>query len=396
MSTTLGGARLDAPELPTGRIVLRAPPRLEPDEGAGGVLMNAIPMLGSLGSIVLVATTGGGTGGRGYVAAGGFLVATLGFVLVQLDRQRRQRARQVSGPRTEYLRHLGGVRRAAREAADQQRRALTWHHPDPGALPGAGRGALPGVGAPRLRRPPPARALRTARPAFVPGAGAAGGRTHRPGRPGRGDGTAPPARRAAAAARPADVDRPAGLRPGRGLRTRGTGPRPGPRHDLLGHRLPLPRAPRRRRALLGAGPRPLGLGQVAPARPERPSVRRRGADADGVAPTLAPPPDLATGRCFAPSERPATPHVLLVTDGVSLPSGAPSYHPSGRHGVTVLDLPPHGDERDDPGRLPLQLTDEAAADGRHPVLARGRRAGPCGARVDQCDLAPPPRPSRAG
>src|SRR4051794_10570433 len=121
--------------MPSGQIVLQPPPEIEPNEGASGVLMNAIPMLGSLGSIVLVATMGSQTGGRSYIAAGMFLFATLGFIVVQLDRQRKQRAQQVTGSRTEYLRYLGSVRQLAREAADQQRRALTWHHPDPASLP---------------------------------------------------------------------------------------------------------------------------------------------------------------------------------------------------------------------------------------------------------------------
>ena len=58
MSTTLRGARLDEPEMPTGKIVLQPPPEIDQSEGASGVLMNAIPMLGSLGSIVLVASIG--------------------------------------------------------------------------------------------------------------------------------------------------------------------------------------------------------------------------------------------------------------------------------------------------------------------------------------------------
>src|SRR6187200_1885518 len=122
--------------MPTGEIVLQAPPQLEQHEGASGVLMNAIPMLGSLGSIVLVASIGGAAGGgRSYLAGGMFLFATVGFVVVQIDRQRKQRIQQVTGTRTEYLRYLANVRQVAREAADQQRRALTWHHPEPTALP---------------------------------------------------------------------------------------------------------------------------------------------------------------------------------------------------------------------------------------------------------------------
>ncbi|HEX5860620.1 MAG TPA: type VII secretion protein EccC, partial [Nocardioides sp.] len=133
--TTPRAARRDEHELPTGQLVLRAPPQIQQHEGAGGVLLNAIPMLGSLGSIVLVATMGPGTDGRSYIAAGMFLLATVGFVVVQLDRQQRQRRRQVTGSRTGYLRYLGHVRQVAREAAEQQRRVLSWHHPEPAVLP---------------------------------------------------------------------------------------------------------------------------------------------------------------------------------------------------------------------------------------------------------------------
>jgi S-DNA-T family DNA segregation ATPase FtsK/SpoIIIE len=136
VTTTLRGQRLEAPEMPSGELRLQAPPELDRSEGASGVMMNAIPMLGSLGSIVLVASMGaGGGGGRSYIAAGMFLFATLGFIVVQIDRQRKQRAQSVTGSRTEYLRYLSSVRTVAREAAAQQRRALTWQHPEPGSLP---------------------------------------------------------------------------------------------------------------------------------------------------------------------------------------------------------------------------------------------------------------------
>ena len=123
------------PPLPAGRIVLKAPPELRPTEGAGGVLMNAVPMLGGLGSVVLVATMGGGASGLRLVAAGMFLVATVGFVVVQVDRQRTQRAQQVGGARADHLHHLASVRARAREAGGRQRAALLWHHPEPAALP---------------------------------------------------------------------------------------------------------------------------------------------------------------------------------------------------------------------------------------------------------------------
>ena len=67
MSIALHGERLDEPELPSGQLMLEAPPRIEPQDAAGGVLMNAIPLLGTLGSIVLVAGLGRASGSRGYL-----------------------------------------------------------------------------------------------------------------------------------------------------------------------------------------------------------------------------------------------------------------------------------------------------------------------------------------
>ena len=281
--STLRGGRLDEPEMPTGQLQLQPPPQIEQAEGASGVLMNAIPMLGSLGSIVLVATMGGAsTGGRQYIAAGMFLFATLGFVVVQIDRQRKQR--DPAGDRHPHRvpalprQRPPGRPRGRRPAAPGADLAP----PRPGCAAGAGRGPDPDLGA-RQRRPAvPARPVRRVPPAALARAGAAGERTDRPGRPGRGVGAAPAARRAPAPARPAGVDRPARLRPGRGLRPRGAGPLAGPGDDLLGHRLPLPRAPRGRGPRLRAEPRALGLDQVAAARPERAAVRRGRPAPDGL------------------------------------------------------------------------------------------------------------------
>ena len=122
---------------------------IQESEGASGVLMNAIPMLGSLGSIVLVATMGGGgqQDGRSFLAAGMFLFATLGFIIVQIDRQRKQRAQQVTGSRTEYLRYLANIRKVARDAADAAAPGPQLAPPRARRAARAGRGAHPPVGA---------------------------------------------------------------------------------------------------------------------------------------------------------------------------------------------------------------------------------------------------------
>ena len=125
--------RPEPPVVPTGELRLNAPPELQPHEGAGGALMMALPMLASVGSIVFVASTGG-SGGRSFIAAGMFLVATLGFVVVNIDRQRKQRSAQMTSSRREYLQYLATVRKTVREAAKRQRMGLLWRHPDPTSL----------------------------------------------------------------------------------------------------------------------------------------------------------------------------------------------------------------------------------------------------------------------
>ena len=122
-----------APPMPTGEVVVQPPP--SPDRAeSGGVLMTALPMLGSVGAIALLATTGGHAGARTYLAAGLLLFATISFAVVQVDRQRRMRRRRSDAQRDDYLSYLAGVRSRVRASADAQRAALAWHHPPPEAL----------------------------------------------------------------------------------------------------------------------------------------------------------------------------------------------------------------------------------------------------------------------
>ncbi|HET8765774.1 MAG TPA: FtsK/SpoIIIE domain-containing protein, partial [Pedococcus sp.] len=134
MAVTLRrGPREQAPEVPSGRIVLQSPPEITPSEGASSLLMNAVPMLGSVGSIAFVALSQPGI--KGYIAGGMFLVASLGFVGVNGWKQRQQHAAGVSEARREYLAYLGEVRETVREAANRQRAAALWNNPAPEALP---------------------------------------------------------------------------------------------------------------------------------------------------------------------------------------------------------------------------------------------------------------------
>ncbi|MEZ0577719.1 type VII secretion protein EccCa [Nocardioides sp. MH1] len=123
-------------EAPSGTIAIDPPPRLPTGEGATAVAMSAIPMLGSLGSVALVASLGGGSATIRLLAAGLFLATTVTYLGLQIDRQRVQRRRQVHRARQAYLRHLAGIRTRARDAAAAHRAAQLSLHPPPVALPG--------------------------------------------------------------------------------------------------------------------------------------------------------------------------------------------------------------------------------------------------------------------
>ncbi len=385
--------------MPSGQLVLQPPPQIQPNEGAAGVMMNAIPMLGSLGSIVLVATMarpGGGGGGRSFIAAGMFLFATLGFIIVQIDRQRKQRAQQVTGSRTEYLRYLGNVRRVARDAADQQRRALTWHHPDPSSLPALAEERSRvwehsatdshflhvryGLCAQPL-------ALDLVPPESAP---------------------------------IDDVDPAAASALHRLLVVHRTQPDLPAAIDLRAFdRIEVCGDEEQARALA----RGIICSATAFESPDSLVVAVLSSDdhlahwdwakwlphaqsqelSDAVGPmrmvttSLADlasllPPDLSDRPRFGADERPATPHILLVTDGVELPPGNHVVPPDGLHGVTLLDLPTRWPELEDATRLRIQLLDPASGGvpdehGRVPVHAIRLREDPIRAKADQCDLA---------
>ena len=125
--------RIEPPPMPYGELELQPPPPLYAGEGAtSNVLMTAVPMLGSVGSVVFVAMSG--KSAQSYLAAGLFLLASLGFVGVSIWRNRSGKTAQVTSNRREYLNYLRGIRELARRAGSEQRKHLTWIHPEPVAL----------------------------------------------------------------------------------------------------------------------------------------------------------------------------------------------------------------------------------------------------------------------
>jgi S-DNA-T family DNA segregation ATPase FtsK/SpoIIIE len=393
LTTTLRGTRMDAPEMPTGQLVLQPPPQIEPNEGASGVLMNAIPMLGSLGSIVLVATMGKTNGGRGLIAAGMFLFATVGFIIVQLDRQRKQRAQQVTGSRTEYLRYLANVRKVAREAADQQRRALTWHHPDPAALPALADErsrvwehgtADPGFLHARYGVCAQPLALELVPPESTP--------------IDQVDPAAASALHRLLVVHRLQPDLPASIDLRAFDRVEVCGPEEPARslaRSLICSATAF-HAPEHLVVAVLTSEQNLAHWDWVKWLPHAQSSRQ--SDAVGpmrmVSTSLGDlagllPEDLADRPRFGAAERPATPHLLLVIDGGELPPGNHVVPPDGLHGVTLIDLPTRWDELEDPTRLRIQFDDDGHQDshGRHQIHALRLREEPIRAKADACPVA---------
>ncbi|WP_435772079.1 type VII secretion protein EccCa [Nocardioides sp. SYSU DS0651] len=403
-SLTTRGGRAERPALPSGQLQIQPPPQIQPSEGAAGVAMNAIPMLGSLGSIVLVAGLGGGNGQHQalrFIAAGMFLFATLGFIVVQIDRQRKQRQQQVTGSRTEYLRYLATVRKVARDAAAQQRRALTWTHPDPEALP-----ALAEDRSRVWERS-------SADPAFLQ---VRYGVCAQP----LALELVPPE-----SAPIDDVDPASASALHRLLVVHRIQPDLPASIDLRAFdRIEVCGGEEEARSLARA----LLCSAAAFQSPESLQVAVLASDAtlahwdwvkwlphahsqhhnDAVGPArmvttsltdLAQmlPPDLGERPRFGADERPAIPHILLVTDGAALPPGNHVIPPDGLHGVTVVDLPARWGELDSATALRLEIEDRPVpgGDGRPagsaassvPLVAVRLRTEPVRAKGDQCSLA---------
>ncbi|MBI9114363.1 type VII secretion protein EccCa [Sanguibacter suaedae] len=351
-------SRLPAPTLPSGRVVLQAPPELVPSDGVSGLVASFVPMLGSVGSIVFVAMASPGP--RGMIAGGMFLVASLGFVLVNGWRQRSQHQAAVLGSRREYLAYLADLRRTVRQAAGQQRRHALWTNPDPRAL-----AAVAEEGQRVWERTP-------GQPDFLR---ARVGLATQPLALTLEPPELPPLARldpvAASAAHrflvtheqqpdiPVDVD-VAGY-----ARIEVTGPEDQARAlaRSVVAQLATFHSPEHIQVAVVASERTLPAWEWAKWLPHTHSTRQK----DGVGPArmIAAsldaledmlPAGLGDRPRFTPGGRADGPHVLLVVDGGRIDPGSTVVTPDGVLGVTVLELPEHWDELADPSRLRLAVS----------------------------------------
>ncbi|WP_115728576.1 type VII secretion protein EccCa [Actinomyces culturomici] len=125
--------RTGAPELPSGRIPVQAPPDQAEPAGAGSILATVIPMMGSMGVMVFMAMSNG-QNTRMLLMAGAMVVAMLSMVGFNIHRQISTHRAKVVGLRREYLAYLSETRDTVRAVARKQRAYTNWHLPDPDAL----------------------------------------------------------------------------------------------------------------------------------------------------------------------------------------------------------------------------------------------------------------------
>ncbi|MFI7577685.1 type VII secretion protein EccCa [Micromonospora sp. NPDC049497] len=125
--------RQSGPALPRGELLLESPPELpEPTPRGMGQLLMILPMVCGVGAMAFL-YAGRGGGMMTYVAGGLFGVSMLGMAVGTLFNGNNDKA-ELNADRRDYMRYLAQMRKRTRRAAEQQRAAMAWRHPEPDAL----------------------------------------------------------------------------------------------------------------------------------------------------------------------------------------------------------------------------------------------------------------------
>ncbi|MGH8880551.1 MAG: type VII secretion protein EccC, partial [Stackebrandtia sp.] len=128
--------RTPGPVLPSGQLELKAPPELpQPGQRDVGQMLYMLPMLLMFGAMALMYTTRRGFSGPMMVIGGLFVLAMVAMLGASfLGGGRNNSRHQLVNDRRDYVRYLGQSRRRVRRAAEQQRAAMHWRHPQPRSL----------------------------------------------------------------------------------------------------------------------------------------------------------------------------------------------------------------------------------------------------------------------
>ena len=132
-------SRRPAPEMPSGELLLEAPPEIPPPSGRQWTQMiMVLPMVAIMAAMILMFTSGGtGNGtatGLRYVVFGLFGVGMLAMVGVAFLNSGGPSKREMGNARRLYLRGLAQHRIRVGRIANRQRTTLGYLHPDPDTL----------------------------------------------------------------------------------------------------------------------------------------------------------------------------------------------------------------------------------------------------------------------
>ncbi|SDK01956.1 DNA segregation ATPase FtsK/SpoIIIE, S-DNA-T family [Lentzea albidocapillata subsp. violacea] len=127
-------ARRPPPEMPSGEVVLEAPPEIPAPSGRQWThLMSMLPMIAVMAAI-LIMFSGGIAGGLRIAVFGLFAVAMLGMAVMAFVNGAGPGKREMGQARRQYLRRLAQHRVRLLRTVRRQRVALYYLHPDPEAL----------------------------------------------------------------------------------------------------------------------------------------------------------------------------------------------------------------------------------------------------------------------
>ena len=97
-------------------------------------MLTYLPMIAGAGATGLLVTGSGGGTPITYLASGMMGLSMVGMAVGGMGRGAGEKRRRLDGDRRDYQRYLEQVRRRVRRAAEQQRAASLWRHPDPDTL----------------------------------------------------------------------------------------------------------------------------------------------------------------------------------------------------------------------------------------------------------------------
>src|SRR5690242_4930117 len=126
--------RRPTPELPTGELLLEAPPEVpEPGGRQWAQMLMVLPMVAMMGAMMLM-FSGSIASSLRYVIFGLFGLAMIGMIAVSMLGRNGSGKAEMGQARRTYLRHLAQQRLRLTRSVNQQRDTLAYLHPDPNAL----------------------------------------------------------------------------------------------------------------------------------------------------------------------------------------------------------------------------------------------------------------------